>query len=217
MFTISHHDWDIWGQGNSIMVSVSVCKAGHPGSSPVRSACFRKMRFYQHVIVLFLPVLTGSPKAVHVLLCLCDGAWRRSPVICCKSKALCQGCNQLVNKITLRFTATVHHQAECLSVFLRNWFWWIIHYDTSWWTIHYDGAFVSREITWVHQCTVMMRQVHQSLQLVFTWFIRAISHHWMAKGYDILESPLITFALFQHCHLLFLLFLSPSFLFPFPS
>ena len=40
----------IKGAGNSIMVSISVCQAGHPGSSLAQSACFRKEEFYQHVI-----------------------------------------------------------------------------------------------------------------------------------------------------------------------
>ena len=30
------------------MVSVYVCQAGHPHSSPVRSFCFKKVEFYQH-------------------------------------------------------------------------------------------------------------------------------------------------------------------------
>ena len=54
-------------QGNSIMVSVSVCKLGRPGSIPARSVCFRNVEIYQHVINLFPPVLTtGSTKVVHV-------------------------------------------------------------------------------------------------------------------------------------------------------
>ena len=54
-------------EGKSIMVSVSVCKVGCPGSSPARSVCYRKVEIYQHVINLFPPVLmTGSTKAVHV-------------------------------------------------------------------------------------------------------------------------------------------------------
>ena len=52
-----------WGWRNSIMVSVSVCHAGRPGSSPAQSACFRKVEFYQYVIDLLPPVpTTGSPK-----------------------------------------------------------------------------------------------------------------------------------------------------------
>ena len=54
------------------MVSVSVCEVGHPGSSLVRSACYRKVRFYQHVIDFSPPVLmTGSPKAVHMCYHVC--------------------------------------------------------------------------------------------------------------------------------------------------
>ena len=43
--------YDSRGRGNSIMVSVSVCHAGRPGSSSVWSVCFRKVEFYQHAIV----------------------------------------------------------------------------------------------------------------------------------------------------------------------
>ena len=75
---------------NSIMVSISICQAGWPGSSPVLSTCFRKVEFYQGAIDLFPPVLTtGSTKAVHVLSCLCDNACKRSLAICRKSRALC--------------------------------------------------------------------------------------------------------------------------------
>ena len=60
------------------MVSVSVCQAGCPGSSPARSVCFRKIKFCQKVINLSLPVpTTGSPKAAHVSSCLCDNACKR--------------------------------------------------------------------------------------------------------------------------------------------
>ena len=78
------------GQGNSVMVSVSVCQVGRLGSSPVWSACFRKVVYYQWVMNLSPPVpTTGSPKAVHVLLCLCNNACKRSLAICRKSRALC--------------------------------------------------------------------------------------------------------------------------------
>ena len=52
--------------------SVSVCQTGCPGASPVRSTCFRKAVCYQNVMNLSpLMPTTGSPKSVHVLLCLC--------------------------------------------------------------------------------------------------------------------------------------------------
>ena len=58
----------IRGWGNGTVVSVSVYEAGHPGSYSARSACFRKVEFYQGAIDLFPPVLTnGLPKAVHVV------------------------------------------------------------------------------------------------------------------------------------------------------
>ena len=38
------------GRGNSTVVSVSVCQAGCPGSRLARSACFRKVEFYQCAI-----------------------------------------------------------------------------------------------------------------------------------------------------------------------
>ena len=76
-------------RGNSIVVSISVCQVGRPGSSPVQSACFRKVVCYQNVIYLSPPVpTTDSPKSVHVLLCLCNNACKRSLAIC-KSRALC--------------------------------------------------------------------------------------------------------------------------------
>ena len=66
------------------MVSVSLCEASHPGSR------FRKVEFYHCAIDLFPPVLmTGSTKAVHVLLCMCNNACERSLAICRKSRALC--------------------------------------------------------------------------------------------------------------------------------
>ena len=72
------------------MVRVSVCQAGHPGSSPARSACFRKVGFYQNVIILSPPVpMTSSAKAVYVLSCLCDIACKRPLAVCPKSRALC--------------------------------------------------------------------------------------------------------------------------------
>ena len=83
-----YHWWR--GQGNSIMVSISVCQAGHPGSRPVHSVLFRKVVRCQNVMNLSPPVLTtGSPEAVHVLSCLCDNACKRSLAICRKSRALC--------------------------------------------------------------------------------------------------------------------------------
>ena len=55
------------GVGNSIMVTVFFCQAGHPGLNPAQSDCFRKVDIYQHVIILFPPVLTtSSTKADHV-------------------------------------------------------------------------------------------------------------------------------------------------------
>ena len=38
------------GRWNSIMVTVYICHAGHPGSSPVWFACLRKVEFYQNVM-----------------------------------------------------------------------------------------------------------------------------------------------------------------------
>ena len=71
------------GWENSIMVSISVRQAVCPGLSPVWSVCFRKVEFYQHAIHLSPPEsTTGSPKAIHVLSCLCDNACKRSPAIC---------------------------------------------------------------------------------------------------------------------------------------
>ena len=80
----------IGGRGNGTVVSVSVYQAGGPGSLPARSACYRKVEFYHCVIDSFPPVpKTGSKKAVHVLLCLCNNACKRSLAICRKSRALC--------------------------------------------------------------------------------------------------------------------------------
>ena len=80
----------IEGRGNGTVVSVSVYQAGDPGSRPARSACHRKVEFYHCVIHSFPPVLTtGSKKAAHVLLCLCNNACKRSLAICRKSGALC--------------------------------------------------------------------------------------------------------------------------------
>ena len=78
------------GWGNSTVVSVSVYQAGDPGSRSPQSACHRKVEFYHCVIDSLPPVLaTGSKKAIHVLLCLCNNACKRSLVICRKSRALC--------------------------------------------------------------------------------------------------------------------------------
>ena len=74
------------GRGNSTVVSVSVCQAGHPGLHPARSACFRKVEFYQFAIELFC---ADGWFNVHVLSCLCDNACKRSLAICCKSRASC--------------------------------------------------------------------------------------------------------------------------------
>ena len=67
IYTLHH---SLWGWGNSIMVSIFIYEAGHAGSSLARSICVsQKSVIYQHVIKLFPPVLlTGSTKAVHVLL-----------------------------------------------------------------------------------------------------------------------------------------------------
>ena len=83
---ISYRGW-----GNSIMVSVSVCAADHPSSSPARSVCFsQKGGDLPDVINLFPPQLgTGSPKTAHVLSCICDNACKRSLAICRKSRASC--------------------------------------------------------------------------------------------------------------------------------
>ena len=56
-------------RGSSIMVSISVCYAGCPGSSLVRSASFRKVEFCQNVINLSPPLPpTGSPKVVPCVI-----------------------------------------------------------------------------------------------------------------------------------------------------
>ena len=81
---------DLQAQGNSTVPSVSVCQAGGPVLQPARSACFRNVRFYHCVIDSFPPVpMTASKKAIHVLLCLCNNACKRSLAICCNSRALC--------------------------------------------------------------------------------------------------------------------------------
>ena len=78
------------GRGNSTVVRVSVYQAGGPGSLPARSACHRRVEFYHCVIDPIPPVpTTGSKKAVHVLLCLCNNACKRSLAICRRSRALC--------------------------------------------------------------------------------------------------------------------------------
>ena len=79
------------GRGNSTVSSVSVCHAVRPGSRPVRSAHFRKVVCCHCVIDSLPPVpTTGSKrKAVHVSLCLCNDACKRSLAICHKSRALC--------------------------------------------------------------------------------------------------------------------------------
>ena len=70
--------------------SVSVYQAGGPSSLSARSACVRKVEFYHCAIDLHPPLpTTGSKKAVHVLLCLCNNACKRSLAICRKSRALC--------------------------------------------------------------------------------------------------------------------------------
>ena len=83
------HPWPSLGQSNGIIVSISVCQAGRPGSSLVRSVCFRNVEFYKNASNLFPPVpKTGSPKALHVLLCLYNNACKRSLAICRNSRAL---------------------------------------------------------------------------------------------------------------------------------
>ena len=80
----------IVGRGNSTVVRVSVNQAGDPSSRPPRSVCVRKVEFYHCAIDLLPPVpTTGSKKAVHVILCLCNNACKRSLAICRKSRALC--------------------------------------------------------------------------------------------------------------------------------
>ena len=50
----------------------------------------RKVEFCYCVIDSLPPVpTTGSKKAVHVLLCLCNNACKKSLAICRKSRALC--------------------------------------------------------------------------------------------------------------------------------
>ena len=79
-----------WGRGNSTAIRVSVCQASGPGSRPAWSTCLKKVEFYHSVIDSFPPVpTTGSPKAVHVLSCLCNYACKRSLAICRKSRASC--------------------------------------------------------------------------------------------------------------------------------
>ena len=88
MFPLSFYS--LHGVGNSGMVSVFVCHAGHPGLRPAQSICFRKVECYQNVINFSSPVpTTGSPKAIHVLSCLCDNACKRSLAICRESRASC--------------------------------------------------------------------------------------------------------------------------------
>ena len=59
------------GRGNGIVVSVSICQVGLPGSSPVRSAYFRKVVCYQNVINLSPPEMTtGSSKRYYVYVIL---------------------------------------------------------------------------------------------------------------------------------------------------
>ena len=78
------------GQGNSTVVSVFVYQAEDPGLRPARSACVRKVELYHCVTDLIPPMpTTSSRKAVHVLLCLCNNACKRSLAICRKSSALC--------------------------------------------------------------------------------------------------------------------------------
>ena len=93
LFLNVHHSilyFDKRGRGNSTVVSVSVYQAGDPGSRPAQSACYRKVEFYHCAIDLLPPVpTTGSKKAVHVLLCLCNNACKRSLAICRRSRALC--------------------------------------------------------------------------------------------------------------------------------
>ena len=95
--------WNIWGQvyimylanagggwGNSIMVSVSVCQSGHPGSSPVGSVCFKKVELYQHAIDLSHQCCwLVQQRLFHVLLCLCDDECKKSLAICRKCRASC--------------------------------------------------------------------------------------------------------------------------------
>ena len=82
--------WPMLCRGSSTVLSISVCQGGHPVSRPARSACYRKVRFYHCVIESFPPVpTTGSKKAVHVLLCLCNNACKRSLAICRNSRASC--------------------------------------------------------------------------------------------------------------------------------
>ena len=75
---------------NSTVISISVYQAGDPGLHPPRSACHRNVEFYHCGIDSLQPVpMTGSKKVVHVLVCLCNNACKRSLAICCKSRALC--------------------------------------------------------------------------------------------------------------------------------
>ena len=56
---------------------------GWSGFAPARSACHRTVEFYHCVIDSLPPVpMTGSEKVVHVLLCLCNSACKRSLAIC---------------------------------------------------------------------------------------------------------------------------------------
>ena len=55
-----------------------------------RSACIRRVEFFHCFVDSFPPVsTTGSKKAVHVLLCLCNNACKRSLAICRKRRASC--------------------------------------------------------------------------------------------------------------------------------
>ena len=76
------NDWSSGGRGNSTVVSVSIYQAGDPDSRLAQCACYRKVALYHCVTDSFPPVpTTGKKKAVHVLLCLCNNACKRSLAI----------------------------------------------------------------------------------------------------------------------------------------
>ena len=78
----------VWG--GEIAQSLAALSIKHPGSRPAQSDCYRKVELYHCVTDLHPPVpTTGSKKAIHLLLCLCNNACKRSLAICRKSRALC--------------------------------------------------------------------------------------------------------------------------------
>ena len=76
-------------RGNSTVGSVSVCHAVRPGSRPVRSVSERWNSITELLTRSHQCRRLVQKKAVHVSLCLCNDACKRSLAICCKSRASC--------------------------------------------------------------------------------------------------------------------------------